>query len=308
MLIKIILAVALITIGAFMYKNSTLEQNIIISHQSNTNLNLNKVKERLKNSTDLALPLDEELKLLEEINQFELGKWLLENKGLNGFWTAYLILHAPQEKNLSALEHFVVHELPVVCATRERFGIFQKQLHKYVKPGMAVALAPCGLMDDLLLLEIADLNLYGLDLDENSIKLAKANAAKFVKKAEFAKANAWDLSAYKGKFNVITSNGLNIYEPDDAKITELYKQFNAALTPEGILITSFLTPPASWQNTDSEKLKKQRAIFKDIIGAKWQSFRTEEVTRNQLEAAGFEVVEIIYDHAHMFPTVVAKKR
>lgn len=308
MLIKIILAIGLITIGAFMYKNSIADQNVIISHQSNNALNVTDIQERLKNSADLALPLDEELKLLEELTQFKLGKWLLENKGLNGFWTAYLILHAPEKQNLSTLENFVVNELPVVCATRERFGIFQKQLHKYVKPGMAVASAPCGMMDDLLLLEIDNLNLYGLDLDENSIKLATENALKFGKKAEFAKSNAWDLSAYQGKFNVITSNGLNIYESDDAKVTELYKQFNMALASEGILITSFLTPPAAWQNIDAEKLKKQRAIFKDIIGAKWQSFRTEEVTKKQLEAAGFEVIEIIYDKQHMFPTVVARKR
>lgn len=307
MLLKIFLVLAVITAGGFMYfKNATVEQGLI-SHTSVHDLDLEKIKERIKNSQDLALPVEQELQILEELTKFELGKWLLENKGLNGFWTAYLILHAPQEKNLSLLEHFVVYELPVVCATRERFGIFQVQLNKYVKPGMTVASVPCGLMDDLLLLQIDNLTLYGLDLDENSLQLGKANAANFAKSATFAKANAWNLSGYKDKFNVITSNGLNIYESDDDKVTELYQQLNNALVTGGILITSFLTPPSAWQNIESEKLTKQRAIFKDIIGAKWQSFRTEDVTRCQLAKAGFEVLEIIYDKQRMFPTVVARK-
>jgi SAM-dependent methyltransferase len=307
MLLKIFLVLAVITVGGFMYfKNATVEKGLI-SHTALHSLDLEKIKERIKNSQDLALPVEQELQILEELTKFELGKWLLENKGLNGFWTAYLILHAPQEKNLSLLEHFVVHELPVVCATRERFGIFQTQLHKYIKPGMAVASAPCGLMDDLLLLQIDNLTLYGLDLDDNSLQLAKENAVKFAKSATFAKVNAWDLSAYKEKFNVITSNGLNIYEPDDERVTELYQQFNNSLVPGGILITSFLTFPDTWQNFDSDKLAKQRAIFKDIIGTKWQSFRTQDITMSQLSKAGFEVVEIIYDKQRMFPTVVARK-
>lgn len=307
MLLKIFLVLAVITVGGFMYfKNATVEKGLI-SHTAVHSLDLEKIKERINNSQDLALPVEQELQILEELTKFELGKWLLENKGLNGFWTAYLILHAPQEKNLSLLEHFVVHELPVVCATRERFGIFQTQLHKYIKPGMAVASAPCGLMDDLLLLQIDNLTLYGLDLDDNSLQLAKENAVKFAKSATFAKVNAWDLSAYKEKFNVITSNGLNIYEPDDERVTELYQQFNNSLVPGGILITSFLTSPDTWQNFDADKLAKQRAIFKDIIGAKWQSFRTEDITRSQLLKAGFEVLEIIYDKQRMFPTVVARK-
>lgn len=307
MLLKIFLVLAVITAGGFMYfKNATVEKGLI-SHTAVHGLDLEKIKERIKNSQDLALPVEQELQILEELTKFELGKWLLENKGLNGFWTSYLILHAPQEKNLSLLEHFVVHELPVVCATRERFGIFQTQLHKYIKPGMAVASAPCGLMDGLLLLQIDNLTLYGLDLDENSLQLAKENAVKFAKSATFAKVNAWELSAYKEKFNVITSNGLNIYEPDDERVTELYQQFNNSLVPGGILITSFLTSHDTWQNFGADKLAKQRAIFKDIIGAKWQSFRTEDITRRQLLKAGFEVVEIIYDKQRMFPTVVARK-
>jgi hypothetical protein len=45
----------------------------------------------------------------------------------------------------------------------------------------------------------------------------------------------------------------------------------------------------------------------DVLDAKWQVFRAEEIVRAQLEEAGFLEVEFLYDKAHIFPTVVAKK-
>ena len=94
---------------------------------------------------------------------------------------------------------------------------------------------------------------------------------------------------------------------------ELYKNFYNALKPGGTLITSFLTPPPAisynspWKNYDPEALIKQKAIFGDVIGSKWQNFRTEEETRSQLEKADFKVVDVIYDHQQMFPTIIATK-
>ncbi|CEO17193.1 hypothetical protein RMONA_04035 [Rickettsia monacensis] len=38
------------------------------------------------------------------------------------------------------------------------------------------------------------------------------------------------------------------------------------------------------------------------------SFRTEAETRKQLEKAGFQILEIIYDSQGIFPTVVARKK
>ena len=74
-------------------------KHTLISHQSST-YELNDLKEQLQKKTGLALPLEEELKILEELQSFELGQFLLANKGLDGFWTAYVILHGPAKKIL----------------------------------------------------------------------------------------------------------------------------------------------------------------------------------------------------------------
>lgn len=44
-------------------------------------------------------------------------------------------------------------------------------------------------------------------------------------------------------FHLIASNGLNIYEPEDDRVIQLYRGFHDALKPGGVLITSALTPP-----------------------------------------------------------------
>ena len=55
-------------------------------------------------------------------------------------------------------------------------------------------------------------------------------------------------------------------------------------------------------------MAKQRALFAEIIQVKWNTFRSEALTRSQLETAGFSDLEFIYDSQGMFPTVVAKKQ
>ena len=115
------------------------------------------------------------------------------------------------------------------------------------------------------------------------------------------------------EFDIITSNGLNFYEPDEAKVVELYKSFYGALKKGGVLVTSFLTPPpqmdpnSTWKNYNLADIQKQKAIFRDIMDARWSAMRSEELTRSQLEAAGFKVHEIIYDRQGLFPTVIAEK-
>ena len=118
-------------------------------------------------------------------------------------------------------------------------------------------------------------------------------------------------------FDLISSNGLNIYEPDDAKVTELYVQFYQALKQGGKLVTSFLTcrpsssspSPCEWDflNINQKDLLLQKTLFMDVIDAKWQCFRSSEQTKKQLHEAGFRDIRFIYDMARMFPTAVAVK-
>ncbi len=294
--------------------NATSAQ--LITHHEDASLDLNRIQTRLQSSGNLALPLEEELELLEQLTQFELGRFLLKNKGLNGYWTYYIILHGPTKSDLHPLEHWLLNKAPTVKATQERFQIFRHELQSRLQSGMTLASIPCGRMDDLLGLDyskVSDIQLVGIDLDRQSLVLAQDVANTYgYKNVSLLHKDAWNLGA-KAQYDIITSNGLNIYESDDQKVIELYKEFFSALRPNGVLITSFLTPPpalspeSSWKNYNPEDARTQKAIFGDIIGVAWQTFRTESKTREQLEEVGFKSVDIIYDSQGMFPTVVAWK-
>ena len=196
-----------------------------------------------------------------------------------------------KKKILSPLEHWILHHAPVTKSTRERFFIFQDQLQKYLKNDIKMASIPCGLMDDLLSLDyshIANAELTGIDLDGESLDLAQRNAKNIHNDAiqiAFHQRNAWDLNIID-KFNIIASNGLNIYEPDESKVIALYHEFWKALTTGGILITSFLTPPpalsseSTWKNVNPADALKQKALFVDIIQASWQAFSEQKNKRD----------------------------
>lgn len=294
--------------------NPVFAEGQLITHGS---LELENHRQRLQNTEQLTFSLKEELDLLQQLNEFGFGRFLLKNKGLNGYWTAHMIIHGPKKNLTHPLEKWLLTRAPIIRATQERFKIFQHQLQKYVRSHANLAAIPCGLMDSLLLLNydhVENVHLIGIDLDPESIELAKVNAQQYEKKftTSFQKKDAWNLSIHN-EYDLITSNGLNFYEPDDQKVLALYGEFYKALKPKGILITSFLTPPptlsaeSTWKNFDAEDLKKQKAVMGDIIQAKFQVFRTEAQTRQQLEKAGFKVLDVIYDTQGMFPTIVAQK-
>lgn len=289
----------------------------IISHALDNNFVLSDHEEKIRKKDSLSLPIDETLKILQKLTEFDLGKFLLHNKGLNGFWTAYVILEGIRKSNLQSLENWILNKSPIVVATRERFYIFQEELKKLLKDNMSVASAPCGLMDDLLTIdysEFSNIKLTGIDLDQESIEFAKQNAKKrnINAKIDFLTRSAWDLNIVE-EFDIIISNGLNIYEPDSTKLRELYSQFAKALKPGGYLITSFLTPSPTmsaespWKDFSLEDVQKQKAIFADILEVAWQTYRTEAETVPMFAESGFKVQNIIYDKQAMFPTIILKK-
>lgn len=292
--------------------------NDIISHsdQNKKKFEIAEYRQKLEKKENLTLPLDKSLELLDQLSEFELGRFLLTNKGLNGYWTSYAILHGPKKESLTILEKWLLHSAPVVKATQERFRVFQQKLQSELRDNINIASIPCGIMDDLIGLNISghnNITFTGIDFDDESLELAKQNSnsnkdAKYV----FLKKDAWHLGI-ESKYDIITSNGLNIYEPKNDRVIDLYRNFYKALSPGGMLITSFLTPPpalseeSTWQNFNKEDLVKQKAIFADIIEANWQSFRTEKETIDQLTQAGFIDINITYDTQRMFPTITAKK-
>jgi SAM-dependent methyltransferase len=263
----------------------------------------------------------EQLALLDEIVTFELGRFLLVHRGLNGYWTHYIACLYPRQRVAggaeprTALERALLDRSPTLLATQERFEHFRRLVAEEVsrRAGGSLSLAsvPCGLMADLLTLDYSaarDVHLAGFDLDEESLGLAAEQAADRGLAVELSREDAWALSA-RDRFDVLVSNGLNLYEPDEERVVALYERFAAALKPGGLLVTSFLTPPAEWimSRIDPEALRLQRIIFADIIGARWQCFRTSETSRAQLSRAGFTDIELVPDRANLFPTIVGRR-
>ena len=140
-------------------------------------------------------------------------------------------------------------------------------------------------MDDLLTIDyhqFSNIKLTGIDLDSQSLSLAQENAkAHHIDFTEFKQENAWNLKD-TSQFDILISNGLNIYEGNEEKLVQLYKNFHQALKSGGILITSFITP--------SPQQSKQ---------SPWKNV--------DIKAAGFQVKEVIYDSQGLFPTLVATK-
>src|SRR5688572_4975786 len=104
-----------------------------ITHSNQSGIDILAAEKRLKEMQTLTLPLEETLALLAELTKFELGQFLLSNRGLNGFWTAYVIIHAQHKVLSNPLEQWVIHQAPVIKATRQRFSIFQQLSQSYLK-------------------------------------------------------------------------------------------------------------------------------------------------------------------------------
>ncbi|WP_426908146.1 SAM-dependent methyltransferase, partial [Serratia bockelmannii] len=82
-----------------------------------------------------------------------------------------------------------------------------------------------------------------IDLDPESLYHSneKAKRVGIANRCRFSQQNAWELKE-KIAFDVITSNGLNMYESDQVRLVALYRRFFEALNPGGTLLLSFLTP------------------------------------------------------------------
>jgi hypothetical protein len=204
----------------------------LITHTSQETFDLNAHIVRLKSTPNLILPLEEELAILDQLTQFNLGKYLLENKRINGYWTAFWVIHGPQQKLEHPLENWLINKAPSFLASQQRFKVFRQIMQKNLRLNMRLASIPCGLMDDLLGLDyslVQNVEVDGYDLDPESLDLATKNAQKYKtgSAVSFHNKDAWHLDA-KETYDIITSNGLNFYEADDQKVERLYKEFYQA--------------------------------------------------------------------------------
>jgi len=266
------------------------------------------------------------LKIVEDLCSFPLGKFFLERKGANGFWTDYIINHPNKKTNINSAgksfshtEHFILNKCPLSIATQERFKIFQSNIQKYLKDKMILASIPCGMMRDLLTLDFSNLSTFsiiGVDLDRQSLSLARklAEEKKLKKHTKLIQVDAWNLTI-EYEIDLITSNGLNVYIPDSQQVINLYKKFYSLLKKGGILIIGVLTHPpenaaqSEWIMDDLpfDDVLMEKILFQDILESKWQNFRTSNEIYRDFYDAGFSDIQIIYDKHRIFPTVIATK-
>ena len=266
--------------------------------------------------------------VVDALAQFPFGRFLLRNRGWNGYWTDYVMEHPgrgrvtgkdPDGRSLTPLEKSMLDDFLIVRATQQRARIAAAEIQKRVKDGAVLASLPCGLMRDLLGRDyggIRDIRLVGIDLDPETLDQARRLAADYglSQFAEFHRADAWDLP-FQDAFDVLASAGLNIYETDDERVTRLYARFFKALSPGGTLVTSFFTcpprvdPRSEWdlERIDAEALLLETIVTIDVLNGRYQGYRSSSTTRAQLTAAGFTDIDLIWDDARMFPSVVARK-
>lgn len=260
-----------------------------------------------------------QLELLNELASFPLGQFLLQHGGIDGYWTHYIITYPEDQKKVSSLEEFVLTKLPFVLATQERYQIFMQEIQKLLKNHMHLASIPCGLMGELLSLDysqVKDIRLTGIDLDDETIGKAKEYAKEkgFGHKLEFHQKDAWKMED-NAVFDLISSSGLNIYETNEERVIELYRRFFNALQPQGVLVTSFLTYPPNFGVKSEWKISEisleaaliQKILLFDLVESRFQGFRSSKEMEKILHQAGFKEVQMIYDKARIFPTVVGRK-
>lgn len=270
------------------------------------------IRERLAHAPQLHLPRPEEERLLDQLLEFDLGRFLLLNRGLNGSWTSY-VFYPPVVSH--PLEKWILEKSLLGRAPKARLDVFHKEIQALLRPNMHLASLPCGLMDDLLRLDYQNApgaTLAGIDIDEDALYLAAQHVQAFPVKAEthFLKKDAWHLGI-DAAYDVISSNGLNMYEADSGRLCALYTQFYKALKPQGVLVMSSVPPPDDSlpNGIDPEDLKKEFALFQDIIQAQFLNLVPLASTQAHLESAGFVVEKIIPNPVGMGPaTFIARKQ
>jgi len=279
----------------------------------------NQCRTRLISEGEKSLAtLKEQLDILDQLSEFPLGRFILENKGMNSAWIDYT-LRPPENGNLTPLEKFYLEEAPSTIATRESFYISQQIMQQNLCDGITITSIPCGVMANILTLDfskVKNVRLVGIDLDFGALVHANqlAEAKGLQNNLELLQHDAWDLDA-KSEYDMISSHGLNLYINDEEELISLYRKCCTSLKSGGLYVSSFLTPsphespdsPWDMSKVDEEALRLQRVIFSDVAKVKWRHFYTYDQVADQLTRAGFHSIEFIPDKASIRPIIVAQK-
>lgn len=220
-------------------KITAIEQRNLLSHTiltESVDVAIQEIASGIRQKGDKPYAtVQAQLEILEQLSQFEFGRFLILNRGINGYWTHYILTYPWAEheaqKNHSvekspSLAKFLLESAPSILATQQRFEIFLQENQREVKNGAKLACIPCGMMGELLYLNFENIDtiqLIGLDYDPNTLKDAQSLATKqnLLPLVKLHQDDAWKMT-FNNEFDLISSNGLNIYEPDDERVTQLY--------------------------------------------------------------------------------------
>lgn len=204
-------------------------------------------------------------------------------------------------------------------STQERYQVFKAEIKKGLKNNIQIASLPCGLMNDVLSQNfegIKNFKLIGIDLDEACLEQAKAIALSkgLVYNTEFTKQDAWSIS-YQNQFDIFISNGLNLYVDDDSKVTNLYERIYNSLKPNGVLLTSTLSPSpemsneSDWilKNISDEGKKLNNFLSEYVITFSKNQFRSVKHICQILEKCGYRDFDVNLGTYGIFPAIIAKK-
>lgn len=277
---------------------------------------------RLAQNPCPVLPVAEERALLVALTKFELGRFLLLNGGLSGYWTSYVFTHDGSDSE-SELERWLLQHSTLV-GIRQRFQRLSALVAGRLRPGLRVASVPCGLMDDVLC-QPADLltgvEVVGVDIDEESLSLAadRAEHRGLSDRVGLRQGNAWALDLGR-PVDLLLSNGLNLYESDPERLVALYRQFHDALVPGGELLVSYLPPlpppPESGRTAErvwaalgmsAADVRRDRAVFGDLLTASYLNITSTDELTVQLREAGLSLREIHFSEYGVLPIAVATR-
>lgn len=305
----------------FSIKMSDLNDAVLTHATKKINLDeivLNARKRIIEGGDRDELKVEELLNVLDNLTKFEFGRNLLINRGLTGYWTRYINLY-PKLKHeyniVNEIEKFILERSPGICASQQRFEIFQVLLAKHIKDEMKICSLPCGLMDDLLTLEISNtpnIRFVGIDIDEDSTKQAYETAKNknIDGMCTFHTLDAWKIDI-KNEFDIVTSNMLVQYCKSDEAIQKFYKIVYDSLKLNGILIIGCLLDPKTidWSKTSytSKEVKMSSFIFYEICQVNWTNYQSVDKMTHDLKNSGFKTIDVYYDKCKRFPTLLARK-
>jgi ubiquinone/menaquinone biosynthesis C-methylase UbiE len=270
-------------------------------------------KKIVKRGEKEGASVEELLNILNEMTQFEFGRNLLINRGANGYMTRYISLYQKRKHEYdikNPLEKLIL-ESPLTIAYQQRFDVCQNLLKKLmIKDEMTVCSLPCGLMDDLLTLNLPKEKNYkfvGIDIDQDSTNGAFENAKELNldHKCKFYTMDAWKIE-FENEFDILTSNGLIQYVKDQNDVIKFYRLVYNSLKIPGFFIISSYKAPNTFDNS-FKSLNALQVFSKEILDARFSNFPSEEEIIKDLKFIGFDEFQVFYDEMKMCPTILAIK-